>query len=213
MHLRKVKNASLIIEENKDVCIIDASIYKGKWKSLYPLATKIVLEIGMGKGKYLSSLAKENKDILYLGMEKMDSVICRAIPKVKDDDLKNLLLIKSDALRLLDYFDDGEVDTIFLSFPDPWPKGRHEKRRLVSPRFLDLYKKVLSKDGTIRLKTDNENLFAYAKEVMIDRLNNPKYGVYKHARGEATTEFEEKYLKLGKTIYFIEGSFKNENIN
>ena len=210
MHLRKVKNASLIIDDAKDVCITNPTEYKGKWLSFYPKAQRIVLEIGMGKGQYLTNLALLHKDILYLGMEKMDSVICRAIPKVKENNLDNLILIKTDAINLSECFTPNEVDTIYLSFPDPWPKSRHDKRRLTHPRFLELYKQVLTTKGTLRLKTDNVDLYNYSLETMSLYLDNPKFGEYIHEELEPKTEFEEKYLKLGKKIYFIEGKFKND---
>lgn len=205
MRLRFVKDAKDIIESNKDICITNPMDYKGKWKKDFK---RLEIEVGCGKGQLISSMAQRYPENLYIGIEKFDSVICRAITKVKEKEINNCLLIRYDAMALLEMFDKEEVDKIYLSFPDPWPKARHEKRRLTSPNFMDMYKVILKKNGEIRLKTDNYDLYNYSLESMLPYLENPKYGERVYSDDELTTEFEDKFRKLGNKIYFIEGNFK-----
>lgn len=207
MRLRYVKDAKDIIESNKNICITEPETYKGKWRDFKDYK-RLEIEVGCGKGQLISSMAQRNTDNLYIGIEKFDSVICRAITKVIEKEIDNCLLIRHDAALLLDMFDKEEVDKVYLSFPDPWPKARHEKRRLTSPNFMDMYRVILKKGGEIRLKTDNYDLYEYSLESMVPYLDNPKYGIREYTDDELTTEFEDKFRKLGNKIYFIEGKFK-----
>lgn len=207
MRLRFVKDAKEIIESNKDICITNPQEYKGKWNNFKDYK-RLEIEVGCGKGQLISSMALRYPDNLYIGIEKFDSVICRAITKVKEKEVSNCLLIRYDASHLLEMFSEGEVDKVYLSFPDPWPKARHEKRRLTSPNFMNMYKVILKKGGEIRLKTDNYDLYEYSLESMIPYLDNPEYGERLYKEDELTTEFEDKFRKLGNKIYFIEGKFK-----
>ena len=153
-------------------------------------------------------MAIAHPDTLFIGIEKFDSVICRAIEKRKELDINNALFVRGDATNLLDWFEAGEVDRVFLSFPDPWPKARHEKRRLSSPRFMDMYKVILNDNGIFRIKTDNVPLYEYSLESTLPYLEDAKYGERVYTDDEITTEFEEKFRKLGNKIYFIEGKIK-----
>ncbi len=207
MRLRYVKDAKDIIESNKNICITEPETYKGKWRDFKDYK-RLEIEVGCGKGQLISSMAQRYTDNLYIGIEKFDSVICRAITKVIEKEINNCLLIRHDAALLLDMFDKEEVDKVYLSFPDPWPKARHEKRRLTSPNFMDMYRVILKKGGEIRLKTDNYDLYQYSLESMVQYLDNPKYGIREYTADELTTEFEDKFKKLGNKIYFIEGKFK-----
>ena len=207
MRLRFVKDAKDIIESNKDICITNTIDYQGKWNTFKDYK-RLEIEVGCGKGQLISSMAERFPDNLYIGIEKFDSVICRAITKVKEKEINNCLLIRYDASHLLEMFNKGEVDKVYLSFPDPWPKARHEKRRLTSPIFMDMYKVILKKNGEIRLKTDNYDLYEYSLESMLKYLDNPSYGERVYTIDELTTEFEDKFRKLGNKIYFIEGKFK-----
>lgn len=207
MRLRYVKDAKDIIESNKNICITEPETYKGKWRDFKDYK-RLEIEVGCGKGQLISSMAQRYTDNLYIGIEKFDSVICRAITKVIEKEIDNCLLIRHDAALLLDMFDKEEVDKVYLSFPDPWPKARHEKRRLTSPNFMDMYRVILKKGGEIRLKTDNYDLYEYSLESMVPYLDNPKYGIREYTDDELTTEFEDKFRKLGNKIYFIEGKFK-----
>lgn len=153
---------------------------------------KICIEIGMGKGDFISNMAKLNPDNVYIGIELSPQVLALAIKKLKRFEeengisLKNLYFMSFDALNLLDYFSENQVDVLYLNFSDPWPKKRHTKRRLTYKDFLENYKKVLKKDGIIEFKTDNRGLFEYS---LVSMQN---FGM----------EFIEVYLDLHKTEVF-----------
>lgn len=153
---------------------------------------KICIEIGMGKGDFISNMAKLNPDNVYIGIELSPQVLALAIKKLNRFEeqngisLKNLYFMSFDALKLLDYFSENQVDVLYLNFSDPWPKKRHTKRRLTYKDFLENYKKVLKKDGTIEFKTDNRGLFEYS---LVSMQN---FGM----------EFIEVYLDLHKTEVF-----------
>lgn len=153
---------------------------------------KICIEIGMGKGDFISNMAKLNPDNVYIGIELSPQVLALAIKKLNRFEeengisLKNLYFMSFDALKLLDYFSENQVDVLYLNFSDPWPKKRHTKRRLTYKDFLENYKKVLKKDGIIEFKTDNRGLFEYS---LVSMQN---FGM----------EFIEVYLDLHKTEVF-----------
>lgn len=176
------------IIENFDRFIKD----REKLQGILNTDKKICIEIGMGKGDFISNMAKLNPDNVYIGIELSPQVLALAIKKLnrfeeeKGLSLKNLYFMSFDALKLLDYFSENQVDVLYLNFSDPWPKKRHTKRRLTYKDFLENYKKVLNKDGIIEFKTDNRGLFEYS---LVSMQN---FGM----------EFIEVYLDLHKTEVF-----------
>jgi len=208
MRLRKVKNAEEVLNNSQDICIENPVELKGRWSFVFSSNNPIYLEIGSGKGQFISLSASLNSNINYIGMEKMTSVIVRAIEKVKALNLPNCMLLCKDGQDVCDYFNKGEIDRIYLNFSDPWPKKRHEKRRLTSLPFLNKYRAILNKDGLIIFKTDNYDFYLYPLLTLKEELNEDmKYGEMKE-KEDATSEFEDKFRKLGKPIYFISGSFR-----
>ena len=155
MRRRNIKNATEKLNKFDEIMIFNPKDYKGNMSSLFPNKQPIHLEIGMGKGKFIIGLAKKNPDINYIGFEKYDSVILQAATKAEEEHLSNLKMMSADATNLLDYFEVGEIDKIYLNFSDPWPKSRHAKRRLTSPSFLKLYEVVTKNPTEIEFKTDN----------------------------------------------------------
>lgn len=176
------------IIENFDRFIKD----REKLQGILNTDKKICIEIGMGKGDFISNMAKLNPDNIYIGIELSPQVLALAIKKLNRFEeengifLKNLYFMSFDALKLLDYFSENQVDVLYLNFSDPWPKKRHTKRRLTYKDFLENYKKVLKKDGIIEFKTDNRGLFEYS---LVSMQN---FGM----------EFIEVYLDLHKTEVF-----------
>lgn len=186
MRLRNVKNASKIIEECEYVIKKPCEL-KGKYQSLFGNNNPIHLEIGMGKGKFIHEMAKNNPNLNFIGIEKYASVLVRAVEKVNENPLPNLRLMCIDALGLEEIF-NHEISCIYLNFSDPWPKNRHAKRRLTSPLFLDIYDNIFVSElmgGEKRIiqKTDNLILFASS----LKNLNNYGY------------KFEEISLDLAST--------------
>ncbi|MBQ6319472.1 MAG: tRNA (guanosine(46)-N7)-methyltransferase TrmB [Lachnospiraceae bacterium] len=190
-----------------DFVVMEAEKYKGCWKrEIFANDNPIHTEIGMGKGKFITTLAAQNPDINYIGIEKYSSVLIRAIEKAEADPLPNLKFIRMDAEDIEDVFAKDEISHIYLNFSDPWPKDRHAKRRLPSRRFLGRFANILVDDGTIEFKTDNRDLFDFALEEVkpagwkllastFDLHNDPKMN-----EGNIMTEYEEKFSAAGNPI-------------
>lgn len=205
MRLRNVKGSTETIEDSQYV-VKNPEENKGRWRQVFDNDNPIHIEIGMGKGKFITTLASKNSNINYLGIEKYSSVLVRAIDKVQDIELNNLRFIRMDAEELLQVFQKDEIDKIFLNFSDPWPKDRHAKRRLTSRAFLSRYDQILKKDGSIEFKTDNKALFDFSIEEIPSagwNLISYTYDLHKDKmlnEGNVMTEYEEKFSKLGVSI-------------
>ncbi len=214
MRLRNVAYAKDVIAEHpqyiKDVGRTDTCDVMAWIKPKKPLH----LEIGTGKGQFIHTMAIREQDKVFLGVEMFDSVIIRALEKQIDRPQDNLFLLRMDAQQLSDALPSDSVDVIYLNFSDPWPKDRHEKRRLTSKKFLDLYKNMLKKDGYIELKTDNRKFFEYT----LTSLNEQGFKFEAltldlHAdkpEDNIMTEFEEKFKDQGP-IYKIITKPKEEH--
>jgi tRNA (guanine-N7-)-methyltransferase len=197
MRLKNVKGAKERI--NNSAFVIDKNIFN-KEKPLH-------IEIGMGKGKFITEKAIKDQSINFIGIEKFDSVLVRALDKIEKEEINNLKLMRMDALNIEEYF-NKEVDVIYLNFSDPWPKVRHADRRLTSPIFLEKYKKISKGNTHIIMKTDNRKLFEYSLEMF--SLNNfeiKKISLDLHAddiKENITTEYEMKFSSKGGIIYMVE---------
>ena len=207
MRLRKVKNALEKIQEFPNIVIQNATSNKGKWNEVFKNNNPIYLEIGMGKGKFIIENARRNPDINYIGLELQESVLVRALEKLIEEPLDNLVLLHEDAFELNNIFEDGEIDKIFLTFSDPWPKSRHAKRRLTCSNILNSYRKALKIDGSLEFKTDNRKLFEYSiLEFIKNGLEFKELSLNLHEDKEdiITTEYEDKFVAKGNVIYFVE---------
>lgn len=206
MRLRNVKNKEKIMAESK--CLIkNPEDYRGNWKKYFGNNNPIHIEIGMGKGNFIIENAIKNPDINFIGIEKYDSVMAKALPKIPVDiKIPNLCMIRLDALNIETIF-NKEIDVIYLNFSDPWPKNRHEERRLTSTSFLKKYDNLFKKDATIIQKTDNRLLFEFSL------IELSKYGyIFEklsldyHNSGEENiimTEYEKKFSSQGQNIYYL----------
>ncbi|MGN1342749.1 MAG: tRNA (guanosine(46)-N7)-methyltransferase TrmB [Bacilli bacterium] len=209
MRLKNIKGASEKIKDGK-YFINNPKEYLGKWHLLFNNNNPIYIEIGMGKGKFIIENAINNPNINYIGIEKYDSVILRAVEKSNNLELNNLYLVRMDA-RLIEEVFDKEIDAIYLNFSDPWPKERHAKRRLTSIEFLSRYDKIFRKDKKIIMKTDNIELFNFSVESLknydynIDYLTND---LHKDKDNIITTEYEDKFTSMGIKINYLEASKK-----
>lgn len=205
MRLRNIKGSKEFIQTSEYV-IQKPEELKGEWSKLFTNSNPIHVEIGMGKGQFIHTLAKNNKNINYIGIEMYSSVLYRAIERQTSDPQDNLKLLRFDAKNLLDIFDKDEVDRIYLNFSDPWPKDRHAKRRLTSINFLNMYKIILKDEGYIQFKTDNRNLFDFsietveeASEWKIDELTFDLHNS-EFLEGNIMTEYEQKFVEAKKPI-------------
>lgn len=194
MRLRNVKNAKEIIDSNE--LVITNNIFTPE-KPLH-------IEIGCGKGTFIIEKAKQNPNINFIGIEKYESVLIRALQKIEDLPI-NLRFMCIDAKTLPNYFNHN-IDTIYLNFSDPWPKTKHAKRRLTSPIFLNIYNQISNNQINIKMKTDNKNLFAYS----IQTFNNNNYYIKdisldlpQDYENNIMTEYEQKFRKQNITINYI----------
>lgn len=179
----------------------------GRWKEIFGNPNPIHIEIGMGKGKFIHTMAKEHPDINYVGIEKYSSVLLRAIQKMEEEELPNLKFLRMDAEDITKVFGRHEVDRIYLNFSDPWPKDRHAKRRLPSREFLARYDVVLRQGGSLEFKTDNRELFDFAVEELEPAgwfAETITYNLHSEEElmvGNVMTEYEEKFSSMGNPIY------------
>ena len=204
MRLRNVKNAVNIVNDSKYV-ITNPEDYKGKFKTIFNNENEIHLEIGMGKGDFIINMALTYPNINFIGMEKYESVMVRAIEKLENIDLPNLKLIRYDATTIDKVF-DKEIDTLYLNFSDPWPKTRHAKRRLTSPLFLNLYTKIFKNENKIIQKTDNIGLFAYSLETLNNfgyKFEKVSLDLHNEDIPNIKTEYEIKFSSRGIKINYL----------
>ncbi len=207
MRLRNISGSREVIAESPFV-VPEAELFNcpGKWNEIFGNNQPIRIEIGMGKGKFIHTMAKEHPEINYIGIEKYSSVLLRAIQKMEAEELPNLKFIRMDAEDIAKVFAPGEVDRIYLNFSDPWPKDRHAKRRLPSKEFLARYDVILKKDSILEFKTDNRDLFDFAVEELEPagwKAQVITYDLHSDAvlmEDNVMTEYEEKFSSMGNPI-------------
>jgi len=206
MRIKNVKNALEKIELSEYI-IKDPFKNKGKFNKLFNNKNPINIEIGMGKGDFLIKSAIKYPNINFIGIEKYDNVIVRAVEKLESIKLDNLKLIKTDAQNIEDIF-LNEINLIYLNFSDPWPKDRWAKRRLTSSNFLDKYESIFLKNKNIIMKTDNRKLFEFSIVSFVDKkykINSISLDLSKDNEiDNIETEYEKKYKELGFPIYKID---------
>lgn len=179
---------------------------RGRWQEVFGNDHPIRIEIGMGKGRFIMDLARENPNINYVGIEKYSSVLIRGIQKLEADPMPNLYFIRMEAEEITSVFAKGEVDRIYLNFSDPWPKDRHAKRRLPSREFLRRYDEILIPDGVIEFKTDNRDLFQFALEELepagwkVLQMTEDLHHNEQMMKGNVMTEYEERFSSKGNPI-------------
>lgn len=205
MRLRNVTGSREMIVDSEYV-VKEPENLNGKWKSFFGNENEIHIEIGMGKGKFLFTLASLHPDINYIGIEKYSTVLLRAVQKMEQEPLPNLIFIRMDAEALTDIFAAGEVERIYLNFSDPWPKERHARRRLPSREFLARYDRILKKDGRLEFKTDSRELFAFALSEVedskwhLDACTHDMHHDTEMMYENVMTEYEERFSSKGNKI-------------
>lgn len=209
MRLRNIPGADDVIQSHP-IAVKQEKEHKGAWHQLFKNDHPIHIEIGMGKGQFLLTLAKQNPDINYIGIERYSSVLLRALEKYDTEEfcnLTNIRFICMDAMELPEVFAPDEVAKIYLNFSDPWPKARHARRRLTSTRFFEQYDKVLVSDGVVEFKTDNRALFEFSLEQVEEanwQLLGSTFDLHHDDKmnvGNVMTEYEEKFSSMGNPIH------------
>lgn len=210
MRIRNNPRALEIIQKYSEIVIFRPQVYKGKWNEFFmgggsnESDMPIHVELGMGRGKFISTKGMINKKTNFIGIDLRHEIILSALEKILDKELINVILLPYNILNLEDVFGASEVDTFYINFCDPWPKVRHSKRRLTHRLFLEKYKVFLKNGGTIEFKTDSRELFDFSiKEFkesgfeIVDLTYDLHSGNYPE---NITTEYEEKFVKKGIKI-------------
>ncbi|MGG3560322.1 tRNA (guanosine(46)-N7)-methyltransferase TrmB [Neobacillus rhizosphaerae] len=214
MRLRHKPWAKDKLDQHPQFVVANPEMHKGNWHNVFEKSQPLHIEVGTGKGQFITGMAKANPDINYIGIELHVSVIVAALDRLIEADLPNLKLLNVNAADLGKYFMKNDVDRVYLNFSDPWPKSRHEKRRLTYKDFLKLYEDILVDGGEIHFKTDNQGLFeysltsfsAYGLLLKYVSLDFHKSGY----EGNIMTEYEQKFSEMGQRIYRSEVKYQNE---
>jgi tRNA (guanine-N7-)-methyltransferase len=214
MRLRNKPWAKDKIEQYPQYAVSNPEQYRGKWQEVFGNSQPIHIEVGTGKGQFITEMAKAHPDINYFGIELYDSVIVSALDRLIEADVPNLKLLNVNAADLGKYFAKNDIDRVYLNFSDPWPKTRHEKRRLTYKDFLKLYEDIMVDGGEIHFKTDNQGLFEYSL------MSFSQYGLLlkfisldlhkSDFEGNIMTEYEQKFSEKGNRIYRCEVKYQNE---
>lgn len=215
MRVRHKPWAADYIKAHSEIIEPSPEEYRGKWKEFFGNDHPLHIEVGSGKGQFITGMALQNPDINYIGIELFDSVIAKAAEKIIDAGMpNNVRLLLVNGADLEKYFAKNDVDRLYLNFSDPWPKTRHAKRRLTHENFLKLYEAVLVDNGEIHFKTDNRGLFEFSlvsisqygmklKDVSLDlHAEMPEDNVM--------TEYEQKFSSKGQPIYRLEAQFQTK---
>lgn len=203
MRMRKKPNLAIRMERCAELLIQDPAAMRGKWRTLYPQAKEVRLEIGCGKGRFSAETAEQNPDVLYIALERVADAMIVAMERCQSKGLRNIFFIDGDAARLRDYFAPDEVELLYINFCDPWPGVKHARRRLTHEQFLVLYRGILSEGGQLHFKSDNHDLFEWSL------FQFPKAGfdlseVTRDLHGAGVqgvmTDYEEKFHRMGTPI-------------
>ena len=212
MEYNVVKNANGILNNSK-YYVSTPNKYKGKWNDFFGNHNPIYLELGTGRGEFIIQMAKKYPEYNFIGLELNESQIATAAKRLERENIKNLKLIKDDARNITNIF-GKEIDTIYLTFSEPWPKKRDEKNRFTHESYLKLYDRIFKKDKHIILKTDNKGLFAYSLETLSNYwyvFDTVSLDLHNDERNISNimTDFEIQYYKEKRPIYYLDASFKN----
>ncbi|CAG5093552.1 tRNA (guanine-N(7)-)-methyltransferase [Thermobacillus xylanilyticus] len=216
MRLRGRKGIREEIESQPELVVLDPAPYRGRWRERFGNDRPIHVELGMGKGKFISEMSVRNPEINYIGIDMFDELIRRAAVKARAawapqgaETPPNLALVRANIEYLETFFAPGEIERIYLNFSDPWPKKKHAKRRLTHPRFLRKYLDILNENGEIHFKTDSRLLFEFSLNSFCDMeitLRNISLDLHRDGLREdlVMTEYETKFAEQGMPIYRLE---------
>ncbi|MDY6037557.1 MAG: tRNA (guanosine(46)-N7)-methyltransferase TrmB [Eubacterium sp.] len=224
MRQRKIKDIDEKLQEFENIIVPNSQGRAGCWRESFILdrsdagqvdeilSKSLFLEIGSGKGRFITSCAAQDKDGLFLAAEGLSSVIIRGMVKAREEELSNIRFITSYINDMDRDFSENELDGIFLNFSDPWPKARHAKRRLTHKDRLVQYLRAIKTGGFIRFKTDNDDLFDFTLEQIEECRESAAFDVTGLTRDlhssrfhemSPMTEYEIKFSSQGKNINFV----------
>lgn len=212
MRYNVIKDASKIISKCPYV-VSNPANYKNKWREVFGNNKPIHVELGMGRGDFIINMAKAYPNINFIGIELYASQMVMATERLETINISNLRLINMDAMDLANVF-GKEIDTIYLTFSEPWPKPQDEKKRFTHVSYLKLYDRIFKKDKHIILKTDNKGFFAYSLESLsqywysFNRVSLDLHHDEKPIKN-IMTDFEKNYFKEGRPIYYLDAEYKD----
>jgi tRNA (guanine-N7-)-methyltransferase len=217
MRLRGRKGIRESLERQPDLIVLDGKGLKGRWAEHFGNDNPVHVELGMGKGRFISELSVKNPHINYIGVDMYDELLRRAAEKARlahggleeGASIPNLALVLFNIEHVLDMFEAGEIERIYLNFSDPWPKKRHARRRLTHSGFLRKYMQILNSRGEIHFKTDSRSLFEFSLNSFADtNLRMRDITLDLHGDGfrddMVQTEYELKFYERGMPIYRLE---------
>ena len=211
MRVRKKKNCQKRMEACESLWIKEPEKLKDKWKEQFGNDNPIHIEIGCGKGDFITGMSKMYPDINFVAIELVEDVIVMAMEKAVERECGNVLFCAVSAEILPDIFAPDEVDRIYLNFSDPWKKNKQAKRRLTHKNFLDRYKQVLKKGEYIWFKTDNAKLFEFSLNSFCAedfKLQNITLDLHNSGfEGNVMTEYEKRFVELGQPIFRLEARY------
>ncbi len=207
MRMRKKKNLGPRLARCAPVLVSGPQAYRGRWRELFGSGAPLRLEIGCGKGRFALETARREPGVNLVAVEREEGALVMAAEKAMEAQLPNLRFLSFDAAQLGDVFAPGEVDLIYLNFSDPWPPNRQRKRRLTWRAFLAVYDSILSEDGALFFKTDNQRLFEWSLGEICQYgwlLQNISLDLHQSGLDNVMTEYEEKFSAQGNRIYRLE---------
>ncbi len=211
MEYKKIKDANIIINKSSYL-VTNPENYKNKWHEVFGNNNPIHLELGMGRGDFIINMAMAYPKINFIGLEISDSQMVKAVERLVNKKLPNLKLINADAINIPNIF-GKEIDTIYLTFSEPWPKKIDEKKRFTHVSFLKLYDRIFKRHKHIILKTDNKGFFAYSLETLSQYWYSfERVSLDLHHNEipipNIMTDFEKRYYEEGRPIYYLDAVFK-----
>ncbi|CAM4011998.1 tRNA (guanosine(46)-N7)-methyltransferase TrmB [Paenibacillus alkaliterrae] len=216
MRLRGRKGIRESLEAQPELVVLDAAAHKGKWREFFGNDNPIFVELGMGKGRFISQMSVRYPHINFIGVDMYDELLRRASEKARDiweqkgeANPPNLALLRANIEGIETMFAPGEIERVHLNFSDPWPKGKHARRRLTHPRFVAKYIELLNERGEIHFKTDSQSLFEFSLNSFAEMeliMRNISLHLHKEGPREdlVFTEYEMKFMEKGQNIYRCE---------
>ncbi|MCR2802377.1 tRNA (guanosine(46)-N7)-methyltransferase TrmB [Paenibacillus soyae] len=216
MRLRGRKGIRENLESQPELVVLDATPHRGNWKAFFGNDNPIYVELGMGKGRFISQMSVRNPHINFIGVDMYDELLRRASEKARlaweekgVDAPPNLALLRANIEGIETMFAPGELERVYLNFSDPWPKSKHARRRLTHERFVSKYKEILNENGEIHFKTDSQSLFEFSLNSFADMelvMRNISLNLHKDGPREdlVFTEYETKFMEKGQPIHRVE---------
>ncbi len=212
MRYKTYKDSNIIVS-NSNYIVKNPKNYKNKWKDVFSNNNPIHLELGTGRGDFIINMAKSYPNINFIGLEISEDQLVSAVQKLEGKNITNLKLINSDAQEIGEIF-GREIDTIYLTFSEPWPKKHDEKKRFTHESYLRLYDKIFKKKKHIILKTDNKGLFQYSLETLsqywytFKKVSLDLHNDEEPVKNNIMTDWEKKCVEDGKPIFYVDAVFE-----